>query len=554
MKMKKVHVAVVGAKHLDYVRVGTKVELIKDPNHPIDKLAVKCVDSRGNKLGHVSGRILSSTGISNKELHAKMTNDSIEGRVESHPSIQSSNGWMRKIGLTIGVMIDEENEEGAVDKDMSHYAKTLGHKVSVKGSIRKYTGKSKVMKSFQEDNTTLVSFKKDEDKIITLFNGEPAGEVNMDANDESIKDLTKGLQMLDEVVGKVVEITTSTYTVSFKIDEVILENIFNQVEDINTLQDIKEEVMNRVGIEKEELEAIESYLRSNDVSEKHIALTFETYRKYEEDVAKRIPKKPETLFEDTFGAVKKAVVYTNKGKHLRLEGEKGTGKNVFVRTLAWVYQRPLFEVSLNSQFDKMDLLGSKSFEQGTTEDGKPFSNVIFEKEAFVEAMEVGAFVNLDEVNTVDPSVLVQIHSAVDDREAMQVPGYGWVEAEQNFGVMLTMNKDYIGTNPLNEATMDRFTPILFPSKNSILETLRVSVPSATLIDIQDADKIYKNIFAMVEVGQISKNCLTIRGFISALEVAEDLGLKEAIIDNVANRIEDEDYRYYVMNVIDNELA
>ncbi|HHT7008377.1 TPA: AAA family ATPase [Bacillus cereus] len=550
--MKKVHVAVVGAKNLDYVRVGTKVELIKDPNHPIDKLAVKCVDSRGNKLGHVSGKIFSLTGISNKELHAKMTNDSIEGTIEFHPSFDLRNG-MKRIGLTIGVMIDEENEEGAVEKDMSHSVKTLEREVIVKGTLRQYTGKAKVMKSFQQGNTTLVSFKKEADKITTLFQGEPAGEISLSSNDKSIQSLKKGLQVLNEVVGKVIDIKPTTYTVSFKIDE----SIFNQVaetDDVNTLQDVKEEVMNKVGIEKEELEAIESYLRINDVSEKHIILTFKTYRKYDEDVAKRIPEKPETLFEDTFGAVKKAVVYTNKGKHLRLEGEKGTGKNVFVRTLAWVYQRPLFEVSLNSQFDKMDLLGSKSFEQGTTEDGKPFSNVVFEKEAFVEAMEVGAFINLDEVNTVDPSVLVQIHSAVDDRGAMQVPGYGWVEAEQNFGVMLTMNKDYIGTNPLNEATMDRFTPILFPSKNSILETLRVRVPSATLIDIQDADKIYKNIFAMVEVGQISKNCLTIRGFISALEVAEDLGLKEAIIDNVANRIEDEDYRNYVMDVIDNELA
>ncbi|MCU5280977.1 AAA family ATPase [Bacillus cereus] len=551
--MKKVHVAVVGAKNLDYVRVGTKVELIKDPNHPIDKLAVKCVDSRGNKLGHVSGNILSlHTGISSKELHAKMTNDSIEGTIEFHPSFDLSNG-IKKIGLTIGVMIDEENEEGVVDKDMSHSVKILEREVIVKGSLRQYTGKKRVMKDFQQGDTTLVSFKKETDKIITLFQGEPAGEVSLSSNDESVQSLKKGLQMLNEVVGKVIDIKPTTYTVSFKIDESIVNQVA-ETDDINTLQDIKEEVMNRVGIEKEELEAIESYLRSNDVSEKHIALTFETYRKYEEDVVNRIPKKPETLFKDTFGAVKKAVVYTNKGKHLRLEGEKGTGKNVFVRTLAWVYQRPLFEVSLNSQFDKMDLLGSKSFEQGTTEDGKPFSNVIFEKEAFVEAMEIGAFINLDEVNTVDPSVLVQIHSAVDDRGAMQVPGYGWVEAGQNFGVMLTMNKDYIGTNPLNEATMDRFTPILFPSNKSIIETLRVRVPSATLIDIQDADKIYKNIFAMVEGGQISKNCLTIRGFISALEVAEDLGLKEAIIDNVANRIEDEDYRYYVMNVIDNELA
>ncbi|MFJ8531514.1 AAA family ATPase [Bacillus sp. NPDC094106] len=549
--MKKLVVTVAGAQNLNDVRRGAKVQLVKDPNHPRSKLAIKCVDSRGNKLGYVLGKGYAGRGcVSNEELHAKMTNESIEGTVQLHPFVDL-NASMRRIGLTVGVMIDEENEEGAVD--MSHSTKALGHKVSVKGSLQKYTGKSKVLKSFQESNTTLVSFKKNDDKIITLFNGEPAGEVNMNDNDESIQDLTKGLQKLDEVVGKVVDVTTATYTVSFEIDESILNQVV-VTKNEDTLQDIKERVIQNIGIEKEDLDEIEAYLLSNNVSEKHIIHVFNTYRTYAEDVEHRIPTKPETLFKDTFKAVKKSVVYLNKGKHLRLEGEKGTGKNVFVRTLAWIYQRPLYEMSLNSQFDKMDLLGSKSFEQGTTEDGKTYSKVIFDKEAFVEAMEIGAFVNLDEVNTVDPSVLVQIHSAVDDRRAMEVPGYGWVEAGENFGVILTMNKDYVGTNPLNEATMDRFTPILFPSNASIIDTLRVRVPSAKLSDIQDADNIYKSIFDMVENGQLSRNCLTIRGFISALEVAEDLGLKEGIIDNVANRIDDEDYRQYVLNIIDNELA
>lgn len=46
------------------------------------------------------------------------------------------------------------------------------------------------------------------------------------------------------------------------------------------------------------------------------------------------------------------------------------------------------------------------------------------------------------------------------------------------------------------------------------------------------------------------DCLTVRGFIDALDVIEDLDLKEALDDNIANRIEDEDYQQKVLNMID----
>jgi midasin (ATPase involved in ribosome maturation) len=169
-------------------------------------------------------------------------------------------------------------------------------------------------------------------------------------------------------------------------------------------------------------------------------------------------------------------------------------------------------------------------------------------------MELGGTLNLDEVNTADPAVLVMLHSIVDDRGSVEVPGYGRVKAHENFNIILTMNKDYIGTNSLNEATRDRFTPIIFPNNKSIAEMLQERVKGAKAVDIQLADRVYQSIMTLVQDGTLSMDCVTVRGFIDAVEVSEDLGLKEALEDCVGNRVEDDEYRETVMNIIDDILG
>ena len=373
----------------------------------------------------------------------------------------------------------------------------------------------------------------------------------------------------------IVEVKIQNYNVS-KVGD----NAKSRRKKILTLKDVKNEIVQKGICTLEELNEVENYLDQNGVFRSEIIAVFKSYKKYDEERTARIPKKPQTLFKDYFGAVKKNVIYINRGKNLRFIGEKGTGKNNLITTLAWIYKRPLYEVSLNSQFDKTDLLGTKTIitkdvneiEEITVPEKSGFSgqfksfvglirnvantflkrttSVAFDKEAFVEAMEVGGIINLDEVNTADPSVLVLLHSVADRRRSLQVPGYGRVVADDNFTIILTMNKGYQGTVSLNEATRDRFVPILFPENTSIEYLLQSKYPNADADYIRCCDQLYKGILGLIKDGELSMDCLTIRGFEDAIEVANKLGLREALIDNVANRVDDEEYSKHIINMID----
>ena len=340
----------------------------------------------------------------------------------------------------------------------------------------------------------------------------------------------------------------NAYTVRFEVDRDTFQDTLAG-KWIRTLDEVRQEVISQGIVEEGTLQEIERYLQVNKVPPKHIKKIFESMRKYGDEVSKRIPN-PVVKYKDTDGLVKKAIVYLNKGKHLRFIGEKGVGKNVLIETLAWIYQRPLFEMALNSQTDKMDILGSKTFETTLDENGNERTFMSFDKEVLVEAMEVGGFMNFDEVNTADPSVLVLLHPIADGRGRLEVPGYGLVTADPNFALILSMNRDYIGTTQLNEATRDRFVPMVFPNSKSIAEMLLMRVPGANPEDVNLVDRVYGSIMKLVQDGQLTNDCITNRGFIDALEVADDLGLQEALLDNVANRIEDEEYRNTVISIID----
>lgn len=419
----------------------------------------------------------------------------------------------------------------------------------VKGSHSDYPKKIAVLGELKDSGSVPVLIKYEDGEIVVYYEDGKAGLVDSASTgyDEAAKVLSKIKD--NEMMGRAKVPLNSTYTVRMTVDEETLTYIKTGKRPL-TLAELKKEKSSFIPMER--LNRIQKYLEASGLSKKHIMKVMQGYREYPAEVAGRIPE-PTVQFADSFGGVKKTVVYLNKGKHLRFIGEKGTGKNLLVTTLAWIYQRPLYELSMNAETDKYDLLGSKSIESDVI-DGKEISRMSFDKEALVEALEVGGFINLDEVNMANPSVLVLMHSIVDDRGSIEVPSYGRVQADDNFGIILTMNPDYVGTTQLNEATRDRFTPIIFPNNESIAQLLKARVPSAKAEDIKVADRIYKDIMRLVDQKHLTMDCVTIRGFIDALEVVEDLGIKEAMEDGVANRIEDAEYRLTVSAIIDKVIA
>ena len=528
--------------------VNTIVTVKHEKTNNYDKHALRVyMEHNGEELGFIGATAVATGSELNSVLHDMMDKsnqlDGFPCIVVDHQVVMiGSNKKLKRTCLVVEPLNDVVAETS--DADVSG----VEFEFSVKGATKKYRGKVEVVTRLLDGESPIVGLKMDGDDIIAMYGDKSAGEIDPSSPNYDLA--VKVISTLGEVTANTSSPLNATYKVKFKVDEETMTYI-KTGKKVLTLQDVKDEKSKF--IPKERLDAIHTYLEKAGLKSKQIMKVMQTYKEYPMDVQSRIPE-PTVFFKDSFGGVRKTVIYMNKGKHLRLVGEKGTGKNLLTSVLAWVYQRPLFELSMNSQTDKMDLLGSKTFTTTVDADGKEITQIGFQKEALVEAMEIGGFLNLDEVNTADPAVLVLLHSIVDDRGSVEVPSYGRVKADENFGIILTMNADYIGTNSLNEATRDRFTPILFPNNNSIASVLQERVKGAKAKDIQLADRLYKSIMNLIQEGSLSMDCITVRGFIDAVEVADDLGLKEALEDCVANRIEDEEYRVTVNSMIDDILG
>ena len=272
---------------------------------------------------------------------------------------------------------------------------------------------------------------------------------------------------------------------------------------------------------------------------------------YPKEVQHLIIKKPETLFKDTFGAMKVLWAAAANGLHVLESGDRGTGKNVAVETWAWVLQRPLYTMSISSETDKLDLLGSKTID-ADVENGMVVNSIKFEPELVALAMENDGILNLDEVNFGSPSVLGVLHSVMDTRKEISIPGYGRVKAGENFMVICTINESYLGTNSLNEAFRDRMVNLRFPNNKSIYEVLERACPNATKSDIQKVDKVYQKMYSIIQDrdSALDEDCITVRGPIQALNMAPILGLKKAMKIAMI-KTQDAEYAQNIENIIDN---
>lgn len=559
--MKSMKVTVLRATKPLHLTMGQKVILVHDPESRGIKYDPKVLsvfdENKNEELGNV-GKRYGATVISGTDNNEKLFDEMVKR------NLQDDKGYMEISGVVVGdgrvTFKDGSPHQGYVIEvelpDIPAMTNTITFELVIRGSVKEYKGKTKVLRELQQGNNVQLWLKKDGEKLITFLpDGDKEVKAGMVAKAEKgdLDQLTAYLEALgkrgtSQLVHPLAA-TGNVYSVKFDVDHQTFADVLSG-KVIRTLDEVRQGVLDQGIVEKDVLQDIEKYLEANKVSQKHIKGIFETMRPYPDLIRDRIPRQPKRKFKDTVGLVKKCIVYLNKGKHLRFIGEKGTGKNVMIETLAWIYQRPLYEMALNSQTDKMDILGSKTFESTVDENGKEKTKMGFDKEILVESLEMGGFMNLDEINSADPSVLFLLHPIADDRGRIQVPGYGLVQADKNFGLILSMNQDYIGTSSLNEATRDRFVPILFPDVPSIAKILAECVPNANPNDISLADRVYGSIRKLIQDGQLTNDCMTNRGFIDALEVSEDLGLQEALLDNVANRIEDEEYRNTVASIID----
>ena len=231
-----------------------------------------------------------------------------------------------------------------------------------------------------------------------------------------------------------------------------------------------------------------------------------------------------------------AVAALLQGENLLLSGSKATGKNILADNLAWLFRRPVYTVSFHVNTDSSTLIGTDTFTGG---------EVHLRRGPVALAAQYGGFCILDEINMAKNDAVAVLHSALDYRRLIDVPGYECIPIHPAARFIATMNYGYAGTRELNEALVSRFTVIRMPTleEAQLCELLRANVPEASDENIRRCTGLFLDLNAKAVNGEISTNSVDMRGMIAALHLMTDgMAPRDAIAVCITNKCFDE-YEY-----------
>lgn len=544
--MKKAVVTITGISAKDSgkykVAIGDTVCFVKEPDNEHDSDAIKVfLKDKTESVGYVANRPSTvQPSCQSASSVQSLFKDEILAKIVGETEVVFKNGRTSKAYLAELVQETKKREKkGEIDM-------TQEYRVKLTGSISLYPNKFKVSEQLKKGLSPTVKLVNKGDKIVAYFDGGLCGYVDVRKQEgvstfDEIKDVIEG-----ERIAKVTSLVRQNFIAVFQVGE----KEVTKAKTDKSLSEAIERVVSEGILTQGGVDERITYLKKCKVTEKQMLTLFTSYKQYDDETVKRIPQ-PKTLYQDSSGLVRKSVGYMNVKRNLLFEGDRGVGKNVLTETLAWVYNRPLFEFPMNSQHDNNSMLGGKTITSEVGEDGKERTEIGFDPDVIVQAGEVGGILVLDEFNTSFGHVMSLLNSYLDDRRRLQVPGYKTVDLDPNTMVIATQNRDYQGTFENNEATIDRFVPVLFPALESIEDVLMAKIPGISYDIVKDCQMLFAGIKKCVEDGEISERTISIRGFIDACLVTEqDIDLKDALIDNIANRATDRDERNSIKLMIE----
>ena len=198
-----------------------------------------------------------------------------------------------------------------------------------------------------------------------------------------------------------------------------------------------------------------------------------------------------------------------QGSNLLLSGAKATGKNILAENLAWIFGRPVYNISFNVNTDSSSLIGTDTFRD---------NEVQLRKGSVYRCAEEGGFGILDEINMAKNDAASVLHATLDHRRIIDVPGYEKIDLHPAARFIGTMNYGYAGTKELNEALVSRFLVIDMPAltEENLCRVIRHDYP-----DIQDeALEAFSGLFLDLQVkaqnSEISTKAMDLRGLLAAL--------------------------------------
>lgn len=271
------------------------------------------------------------------------------------------------------------------------------------------------------------------------------------------------------------------------------------------------------------------FLEEQGVSERLIGKVAEFREAYEvpAEAAHRVVKPAIPFYGKDI--LEMAIAGILKGENLLLTGPKATGKNILAENLAYIFNRPTYNVSFHVNTNSGDLIGTDTFEN---------NEVKLRKGSIYQCAEHGGFGILDEINMAKNDAVSVLHATLDYRRSIDVPGYDKIDLHPAARFIGTMNYGYAGTKELNEALVSRFLVIDMPPQNE--ETLRFifgeMFPEAKEKAVEQFIGVFLDLQLKSMNSEISTKALDLRGLLAAMKIV-DAGLTpwQAVRMGVVNK-------------------
>ena len=253
------------------------------------------------------------------------------------------------------------------------------------------------------------------------------------------------------------------------------------------------------------------FLREQQVNPLLIEKVEEFRKTYpvEEKVKKRVVKPGIPFYGKEI--LEMAIAALLEGQNLLLSGPKATGKNILAENLAYIFNRPSYNVSFHVNTNSGDLIGTETFEN---------NEVKLRKGSIYRCAQYGGFGILDEINMAKNDAVSVLHATLDYRRSIDVPGYDKIDLHPAARFIGTMNYGYAGTKELNEALVSRFLVIDMPAQTaqSLEFILRKNYEDLRPEALEQFIGLFLDLQLKADNGEISTKALDLRGLLAAIGV------------------------------------
>ena len=251
------------------------------------------------------------------------------------------------------------------------------------------------------------------------------------------------------------------------------------------------------------------FLREEHVDE-HIIKGIEDFRREHPSPSTGLTARPRYMYygKEIWEQAAEALLC---GENLLLAGSKATGKNVLAENLACLFGRPSYNVSFHINMDASFMIGTDTFRDG---------QVVFRPGPVCQCATLGGFCILDEINMARNEALAVLHSVLDFRRVINVPGYDAIPVHDAARFIATMNYGYAGTRELNEALTSRFMVIHMPqiSAENLEKLIRRGFPTMKKTYVSQFAGLFNDIEKKCESGELSSRVLDLRGMLDAISL------------------------------------